>query len=125
MESVEYMVSSIAASSREHSRETEMIAAAVERMKNLTVRLRTSTREQSLASSMIARSNENVTSMVDQIREACRIQVDSSSLIAKSVSNIEGATNANSRATAVMNSAVTDLTQQIYLLEKEMTGFKI
>ena len=125
MESVEYMVSSIAASSREHSRETEMIAAAVERMKNLTVRLRTSTREQSLASSMIARSNENVTSMVGQIREACRIQVESSALITKSVSNIEGATNANSRATTVMNSAVTDLTQQIYLLEKEMTGFKI
>jgi len=125
MESVEDMVSSIAASSREHSRETEMISAAVERIKNLTVHLRTSTREQSRASSMIARSNENVTSMVDQIREACRIQVDSSSLIAKSVSNIEGATNANSRATAVMNSAVTDLTQQIYLLEKEMTGFKI
>ena len=125
MESVEYMVSSIAASSREHSRETEMISAAVERMKNLTVHLRTSTREQSRASSMIARSNENVTSMVGQIREACRIQVDSSALIAKSVNNIEGATHANSRATTVMNSAVTDLTQQIYLLEKEMAGFKI
>ena len=125
MESVEYMVSSIAASSREHSRETEMIAAAVERMKNLTVHLRTSTREQSRASSMIARSNENVTSMVAQIREACRIQVESSALIAKSVSGIEGAASANSRATTVMNSAVTDLTQQIYLLEKEMAGFKI
>ena len=125
MKIVEEMVSSIAASSREHSRETEMISAAVERMKNLTVQLRTSTREQSRASSMIARSNENVTSMVGQIREACRIQVDSSALIAKSVSNIEGATYANSRAATVMNSAVTDLTQQIFLLEKEMAGFKI
>ena len=125
MESVEEMVSSIATSSREHSRSTEMISAAVERMKNLTAHLRTSTREQSRASSMIARSTEDVTSMVTQIREACRLQVDSSSLIAKSVNNIEGATNANSRATTVMNSAVTDLTQQIYLLEKEMAGFKI
>ncbi len=125
MESVEEMVSSIATSSREHSRSTEMISAAVERMKNLTAHLRTSTREQSRASSMIARSTEDVTSMVTQIREACRLQVDSSALIAKSVNNIEGATNANSRATTVMNSAVTDLTQQIYLLEKEMAGFKI
>lgn len=125
IESVGDMVSSIAASSREHSRETEMISAAVERMKELSVHLRTSTREQSRASSMIARSNENVTSMVGQIRDACRIQVDSSALITKSVTNIEGATSANSRATAVMNSAVTDLTQQIYLLEKEMAGFKI
>jgi methyl-accepting chemotaxis protein len=125
MESVEEMVSSIAASSREHSHETEMISAAVERMKNVTLHLRTSTREQSRASSMIARSNEEVTSMVGQIREACRIQVDSSALIAKSVNNIEGATNTNSRATTVMDAAVNDLTQQIYLLEKEMAGFKI
>jgi methyl-accepting chemotaxis protein len=125
MESVENMVSNIAASSREHSRETEMISAAVGRMKNLTVHLRTSTREQSRASTVIARSNENVTSMVVQIREACLTQVDSCALIAESVHNIEGATNANSRATTVMNSAVADLTQQIDLLEKEMTGFKI
>lgn len=102
-----------------------MISAAVERMKNLTIHLRTSTREQSRASSMIARSTEDVTLMVDQIREACRLQIDSSALIANSVNDIEGATNANSRATTVMNSAVTDLTQQIYLLEKEMAGFKI
>jgi methyl-accepting chemotaxis protein len=125
MESVEDMVSSIANSSREHSRGAEMISAAVERMKNLTIHLRTSTREQSRASSMIARSTEDVTLMVDQIREACRLQIDSSALIANSVNDIEGATNANSRATTVMNSAVTDLTQQIYLLEKEMAGFKI
>lgn len=125
MESVEDMVGSIANSSREHSRGTEMISAAVERMKDLTVHLRTSTREQSRASNLIARSTENVTSMVDQIREACRLQVDSSALISKSVNSIEGATNANSRATTVMNSAVTDLTHQIDLLEKEMTGFKI
>ncbi|MDD2733086.1 MAG: methyl-accepting chemotaxis protein [Desulfuromonadaceae bacterium] len=125
MESVEDMVSSIANSSREHSRGAEMISAAVERMKNLTIHLRTSTREQSRASSMIARSTEDVTLMVDQIREACRLQIDSSALISKSVNDIEGATNANSHATTVMNSAVTDLTQQIYLLEKEMAGFKI
>jgi methyl-accepting chemotaxis protein len=125
MESVEDMVSSIANSSREHSRGAEMISAAVERMKNLTIHLRTSTREQSRASSMIARSTEDVTLMVDQIREACRLQIDSSALISKSVNDIEGTTIANSRATTVMNSAVTDLTQQIYLLEKEMAGFKI
>lgn len=125
MESVEDMVSSIAISSREHSRGTEIISAAVERMKNHTVHLRTSTREQSRASSMIARSTEDVTSMVVRIREACRLQVDSSTLISNSVNNIEGATQANSRATTVMNSAVTDLTHQIYLLEKEMAGFII
>ncbi|MDD2541299.1 MAG: methyl-accepting chemotaxis protein [Desulfuromonadaceae bacterium] len=125
MESVEDMVESIANSSREHSRGTDMISAAVERMKDLTIHVRTSTREQSRASSLIAHSAEDVTSMVDQIREACRSQVDNSSLISKSVHNIESATVANSHATKTMNVAVTDLTHQIDLLEKEMAGFKI
>lgn len=125
MESVEDMVESIANSSREHSRGTDMISSAVERMKDLTIHVRTSTREQSKASSLIARSTEGVTSMVDQIRDACRSQVDSSAMISKSVHNIERATLANSHATKVMNAAVTDLTHQIDLLEKEMAGFKI
>ena len=94
-------------------------------MKDLTIHVRTSTREQSKASNLIARSAEEVTTMVDQIREACRSQIDSSALISKSVNNIEGATVANSQAAHVMNEAVADLTHQIDLLEKEMTGFKI
>ncbi len=125
MERVEDMVGNIASSSREHSQGTDMISAAVERMKDLTIHVRTSTREQSKASNMIARSAEDVTAMVDQIRDACRSQVDSSALISKSVNSIEGATVANSHATKVMNAAVADLTHQIDLLEKEMTGFKI
>ena len=125
MESVEDMVENIANSSREHSRGTDMISSAVERMKDLTVHVRTSTREQSRASNLIARTAEDVTAMVDQIREACRSQVDNSTLISKSVNSIEGATVTNSHATKVMNVAVTDLTHQIDLLEKEMAGFKI
>lgn len=125
MESVEDMVEAIANSAREHSRGTDMISAAVERMKDLTTHVRTSTREQSRASNLIARSTEDGTTMVDQIREACRSQIDSSALISKSVSDIEAATAANSHATKVMNAAVADLTHQIDLLEKEMTGFKV
>ncbi len=125
MERVEDMVGSIANSAREHSYGTDMISAAVERMNDLTIHVRTSTREQSKASNLIARSAEDVTAMVDQIREACRSQVENCTLILKSVNNIEGATVANSQATKIMNAAVTDLTHQIDLLEKEMTGFKI
>ena len=125
MESVEEMVENIANSAKEHSKGTDMISSAVERMKDLTIHVRTSTREQSRASNLIARSAEGVTAMVDRIREACLSQVNSSTLISKSVNNIEGATVANSHATKVMNAAVADLTRQIDLLEKEMTGFKI
>ncbi|MHB8057599.1 MAG: methyl-accepting chemotaxis protein [Desulfuromonadaceae bacterium] len=125
MESVEDMVGHIANSSREHSRGTDMITAAAGRMKELTIHLRTSTREQSRAGNLIAKSTEDVTAMVVQIREACRSQVNGSALISKSVNNIEGATAANSHAAKIMNSAVTALTHQINLLEKEMAGFKI
>ena len=93
------MVENIASSAHEHSRGTDMITAAVERMKDLTIHVRTSTREQSRASNLIARSAEDENSMVDQIREACRSQVDSSATISKSVNNIEEATVANSHAT--------------------------
>jgi len=94
-------------------------------MKDLTIHVRTSTREQSRAGNLIAKSTEDVTSRVAQIREACHSQVSGSALISKSVNNIEGATAANSHATKVMTSAVTALTHQINLLDKEMAGFKI
>lgn len=125
MERVEEMVESISNSAREHSCGTDMISAAVERMKDLTIHVRTSTREQSKASNLIARSSEDVTAMVDHIREACRSQIESSSLISTSVNNIEGTTAANSQAIKVMNASIADLTRQIDLLEKEMTGFRI
>ncbi len=125
MESVEEMVGHIANSAREHTRGTELITSAVERMKELTTHVRTSTREQSRASSLIARSTEDVTSMVEQIRDACRSQVDNSTMISKSVNNIQNSTAANTHATSVMDSSVTDLSRQIELLEKEMAGFKI
>ncbi|MDO9067513.1 MAG: methyl-accepting chemotaxis protein [Deltaproteobacteria bacterium] len=125
MESVEEMVGHIANSAREHSRGTELITSAVERMKELTIHVRTSTREQSRASSLIARSTEEVTSMVEQIRDACRSQVENSTMISKSVGNIQNSSAANSHATSVMDSSVSDLSRQIDLLEKEMSGFKI
>ncbi len=125
MKRMEDMVGTIAASARTHSRGTDVISAAVERMKDLTIHVRTSTREQSKASNLIARSAENVTAMVERIREACRLQVDSSALISRAVGNIEGATVVGSQATQAMNTAVADLTTQIDLLEKEMTGFTI
>lgn len=125
MESIAEMVGAIATSSREHARGTEMITAAVERMNELTVHVRTSTREQSRASSLIARSTENVKAMVDQFRDACRSQEQSCALISKSVQNIQGVTAVNSQVAKVMDASVADLTSQIDLLEKEMTGFTI
>lgn len=125
MESVEEMVGHIANSAREHAHGTDLITSAVEQMKDLTNHVRISTREQSRASNLIARSTEDITLMVDHIRDACSTQVDSSTLITTSVGNIQSSTAANSHAATVMDSAVTGLSRQIELLEKEMAGFKV
>jgi methyl-accepting chemotaxis protein len=125
MESVEEMVGHIASSAREHSRGSELITTAVEQMKDLTVHVRTSTREQSRTSNLIAHATEDVTTMIDQIRKASASQAQSSAMISKSVGNIQTSTSANSEAATVMEGAVTGLSKQIDLLEKEMSGFKI
>jgi len=125
MESVEEMVGHIASSAREHSRGSELITIAVERMKDLTNHVRTSTREQSRTSNLIARATEEASAMIDQIRMASGSQAQSSSMISKAVGNIQTATYANSEAATVMDSAISGLSRQIDLLEKEMSGFKI
>lgn len=125
MTSVEEMVGHIATSAREHSRGSDLISAAAENMKDLTVHVRTSTREQSRAGSLIARSTEEVTSMIDQIRDACRSQGLNSAQILKAVGNIQLSSTANAEAADLMEQAVTSLSKQIELLEKEMEGFKI
>jgi methyl-accepting chemotaxis protein len=125
MESVEEMVGHIASSAREHSRGSELITTAVEQMKDLTVHVRTSTREQSRTSNLIAHATEDVTTMIDQIRKASGSQAQSSAMISRSVGNIQSSTSANTEAAKVMEGAVTGLSKQIDLLEKEMSGFKI
>jgi len=125
MQSVEDMVSHIASSAREHSRGSELISTAVERMKDLTGHVRTSTREQSRTSNLIARATEESSEMIDQIRAASGSQAHSSALISRAVVNIQTATAANAEAVTVMESAITGLSRQIDLLEKEMSGFKI
>jgi len=125
MESVEEMVGHIASSAREHSRGSELITTAVEQMKDLTIHVRTSTREQSRTSNLIAHATEDVTTLIDQIRKASGSQAQSSAMISKSVGNIQSSTSANTEAAKVMEGAVTGLSKQIDLLEKEMSGFKI
>ncbi|WP_246167003.1 methyl-accepting chemotaxis protein [Oryzomonas japonica] len=125
MTSVEEMVGHIATSAREHTKGSDLISSAVECMNDLTVHVRTSTREQSRASSLIARSTEDMTSMVDQIRDACRSQGLNSAQILKAVGNIQLSSTTNAKAADLMEQAVTSLSKQIDLLEKEMDGFKI
>jgi methyl-accepting chemotaxis protein len=119
------MVEQMANSAREHSRGSDLITVAVERMREMTGQVRGSTREQSKASALIAKATEDVTAMIDRIREACSDQTEHSRSIDRMVEHIRQSSASSSQAAQVMNSAVTGLSRQIDQLENEMSGFKI
>jgi len=125
MESVEDMVENIANSSREHSRGTDLITAAVERMKDLTVLVTHFDSRAEPGQQFDRQGNGKWNHHGGSDSRSMSFTDRQQRLISKSVNNIEAATTANSQATKVMNAAVADLTHQIDLLEKEMTGFKI
>ena len=125
MESVEEMVGHIAQSSVEHSKGSELIASAVERIKDLSIHVCTSTREQSRVGNLIANSTGNITTMIDRIREACQEQRQGSATFSKAVANIQVSSVSNAEAAKVMEISATDLTKQIELLDKDMSGFSI
>lgn len=125
MEQVEEMVEQIACSAREHTRGSDLITTAVERMREMTGQVRSSTREQSRTSALIARSTEDVNELIGNIRTSCRSQSQHSQTVDRMVENIRQSSNASFQAARVMDTAVTALSRQIDLLEKEMTGFKL
>ena len=63
--------------------------------------------------------------MINQIRKASGSQAQSSAMISEAVVNIQTATAFNSETAAVMENSISELSRQIDLLEKEMSGFKI
>lgn len=123
MESVEEMVGQIAVATREHSRGSEQITMAAARMRDLTGQVRTSTREQSRTSSLIAHAAEDISTMIEQISLASGTQSRSSAMISRAVGNIRESSTANSEASEVLEQSIAGLSQQIHLLNRELSGF--
>lgn len=99
--------------------------AASERMKHLTVQVRSSTREQSQSSGAIARSTEKMSTMIDQIKRACDEQGRGSQLIVHAIGNIRASTGVNLDAVRVMDVAVAGLGEQTTTLLHEMEAFQV
>lgn len=125
MENVSSMVQQIGSATKEQAKVSDFIVATVERMTGFANQVRSSTREQARASSSIAKSTESMTEMISSIKSACDVQTESSAKIVQAVAKIEKSTGKNLEATQILNTAVSSLSNQTDILQKEMNIFKI
>ncbi|RNC67766.1 MAG: methyl-accepting chemotaxis protein [Desulfuromonadales bacterium] len=125
MEQVSDMIGQIAGATREQSKGSDLIMGASETMKGLTSQVRVSTKEQAKVGNFIARSTENITNMISQIKRACDEQTRGSEQIIRAVENIQESTDTNLGAAKMMEDAVSRLSRQLEVLQREMSSFKI
>lgn len=125
MEQVSSMAQQIGSATKEQAKVSDFIVASVQRATDFANQVRSSTREQAKASSSIAKSTENITQMISSIKSACVVQTESSSKIVQAVAKIEKSTSKNLDATQLLNSAVSSLSDQTEILQKEMNVFVV
>jgi methyl-accepting chemotaxis protein len=125
MEKVSRMVQQIGSATKEQAKVSDYIVATVERMTGFAGQVRISTREQAKVSGTIANSTENITGMISNIKSACTIQSESSMRIVLAVSKIEKSTGKNLDATKILDTAVSSLSEQTGILQKEMNAFSV
>lgn len=125
VEKVSMMVQQIGMATNEQAKVSDLIVASVERMRRLASQVRTSTQEQAKTSTTIARSTEQITGMIGHIKGACTMQTTSTANITKAVSGIERSTVDNLEAASMLDTAVTSLSKQTAVLQKEMGAFNL
>lgn len=125
MEQVSVMVDQIAVATGEQRKGSELIAVEVERMRGLTTQVRTSTHEQAKTGSSIAKSTAEITAMIERIRLSCHEQSRGSEQIVHAIEEIRQSTDGNLESAQLMEAAVSTMSGQIELLDKEMAGFKV
>jgi methyl-accepting chemotaxis protein len=119
------MVRQIDTASKEQAKVSDFIVSSVERMRALAAQVRTATQEQAKGSNSIAKSTEQITDMIGQIKTACDIQTASTANITSAVGGIEHSTDKNLEAAALLDTAVSSLSEQTTVLLGEMGGFKL
>jgi methyl-accepting chemotaxis protein len=119
------MVQQIGTATNEQAKVSDFIVSSVERMRSLAAQVRTSTQEQTKTSNAIAKSTEQITGMIGSIKTSCDIQATSTANITKAVSGIEHSTDKNLEAASLLDTAVSSLTEQTAVLQKEMGAFKL
>ncbi len=124
MDRVAEMVEQIAHATKEQSHGSELIASAVDRMRNLTGEVMISINNHRNSAAQVVGSSEEINSMVVKISEASILQAGSSQQISSSLDEFEESTNEQVTSTLVMDEILLKLLRQIDVLQEEMERFK-
>jgi methyl-accepting chemotaxis protein len=125
VEKVSRMVQQIGSATKEQAKVSDFIVSSVDRMRSLAAQVRASTQEQARTSNTIAQSTEQITGMIGHIKTATDFQTASTANITRAVSGIESSTNENIEAAALLDNAVSSLSTQTAVLQKEMGTFQL
>lgn len=118
------MVEQIAHATQEQSHGSELIASAVEHMRNLTREVMVSISKHRNSASQVVESSEEINNMVVAICEASILQSGSSQQISNSLDEFEESSNVQVTSTLVMDEILLKLLRQINVLQEEMGQFR-
>lgn len=119
------MVQQIGTATNEQAKVSDLIVSSVTRMRSLAAQVRASTQEQTKTSNTIAKATEKITGMIGNIKTSCDIQTTATANITKAVSGIEHSTEKNLEAASLLDTAVSNLSDQTAVLQKEMGAFTL
>ena len=119
------MVQQIGVATNEQAKVSDFIVSSVTNMRSLAAQVRASTQEQAKTSNTIAKATEKITGMIRTIKTSCNIQTTATTNITKAVSDIEHSTGKNLEAASMLDTAVSSLSEQTAVLQKEMGAFKL
>ncbi len=125
MELISEMVAKIANSTREQGITSVFIIAAVDRMKQLTVHVRTSSQDQRAIGMNIAESTGRMSSIIHNVERLRTDQAERSLQIRGAIQEMDMATNEDLAAVRIMEEGVESLSNQIALLQTEMSKLKV
>ncbi|HBA72528.1 MAG: hypothetical protein A2X82_19075 [Geobacteraceae bacterium GWC2_55_20] len=124
MSRVAEMVEHIARATQEQSHGSELITAAVDRMRNLTREVMNSISSHQGSATQVINASEKINAMVTDICEESILQSASAELIGESLKDFEESTDVHVTSTMVMDEILVKLARQIEVLQNEMARFK-
>ncbi len=118
------MVEHIARATQEQSHGSELITAAVDRMRNLTREVMNSISSHQSSATQVINASEKINAMVTDICEESILQSSSAERIGESLKDFEESTDVHVTSTMVMDEILVKLARQIEVLQNEMARFK-
>ena len=125
MERMAELINHIVTSDGEQAKTCKQISAAIERIKDLAVHVSSSAREQGQTFGLISHAPNEISDMIELLRESGRSQLQGCAMLSRSLDDSRTASASGTRTARTMSETVINLTKQVNLLEKELSGFTV